>query len=137
MRWIRWALAVAGSLALLYAVTGALASRDMRLAYLRFLFLVLVGHELVLVPLAVGVGVLMGRFVPSPARAVLQAGLFLSAAVVVVGLPGVLGLGRSPDLPSALPRDYARGMLVLLAVIWIGVGARLTVDAVRTRRSPR
>lgn len=130
MRWIRVALIGAGSLALLYALQGAVSSRDMRFAYVRFLSVVLIGHELILLPLAIGVGVLIGRFAPVTIRAVVQATLFISAAIVVVGLPGVLGHDRTPDLPSALPRDYTRGMLILLAAIWISAAAALTLNAV-------
>ena len=130
MKWIRLALIGAGCLALLYALQGAVSSRDMRFAYIRFLSLVPIGHELILVPLAIAVGVLIGRFVPVTIRAVVQAALFISAAIVVVALPGVLGHGRSPDLPSALPRDYTRGMLILLAAVWISAAAILTLNAV-------
>ena len=59
----------------------------------------------------------------------IQAALLLSAAVVVAR-PGVLGYGRTPDLPSALTRDYTRGMLILLAAIWIAAAAILTLNAV-------
>jgi hypothetical protein len=144
MKWIRLALIGIGSLALLYAVSGALSSRDMRFAYVRFLSLVPVGHELILVPLAIGVGILVARLVPATiravrVRAVIQAAMFLSATIVAVALPGVLGYGRTPDLPSALTRDYTRGLLILLAAVWIGAAATLTLNAFhrsfRKRRS--
>jgi hypothetical protein len=140
MKWIRAALIGTGCLALLYALSGAVSSRDMRLAYLRFLSLVPVVHELILIPLAIGVGVLVVRFVPVTIRAVVQAALIVSAAITVIALPAVLGYGRTPDLPSALPRDYTRGLLILLAAIWIAAAATLTLNAVsralRTRQSP-
>lgn len=135
MKWIRVALVSAGCLALLYALSGAVQSRDTRFAYLRFLSLVPVGHELILVPLAIGVGVLIGRFVPVTIRAVVQAALFVSVAIFVVALPGVTGKGRTPDLPSALPRDYTRGMLILLAAVWIAAAAILTLK--RVVKKPR
>jgi hypothetical protein len=82
------------------------------------------------VPLAIGAGVLVARFAPVAIRSVIQAALFLSATLIVIALPGALGYGRTPDLPSALPRDYTRGLLILLAAVWIGAAAVLTLNAV-------
>jgi hypothetical protein len=116
-----------GSLALLYAVVGAIGSRDMRLDYLRFTVFVTAGHELLLIPLALGAGVLIGRYIPVTVRRFVQTAVILSVFVTVVALPALIGDGRSPDLPSALPRDYTRGWLILLALIWLGTLAAAAV----------
>ncbi|HCT79726.1 MAG TPA: hypothetical protein DGT23_24810 [Micromonosporaceae bacterium] len=59
--------------------------------------------------------------------------MFISTTVVVVALPAVLGYGRTGDLPSALPRDYGRGLLFVLGLIWLTAAAVLIVQAVRHR----
>jgi hypothetical protein len=133
--WIRRVLVAGGVLALAYAVFGAVMSPDLRLNYLRFLALALIGHELILAPLAIGVGVLVGRLVPVQARAIVQAALFATAVLTVIALPALVGAGRSRDLPSALPRDYPRGLLILLALVWVCALAALVVRQVRSRRS--
>jgi hypothetical protein len=136
-RWVTWtrrALIGAGVLALAYAASGILGSRDTRFAYGRFLVLVWVGHDLLVLPLALAVGVVIGQFVPVGARAIVQAAIFASAVLTVVALPAVLGYGRAPDLPSALPRNYGRGLLIVLGLIWLAAGAALTIQTIRRRR---
>ncbi|HCT76289.1 MAG TPA: hypothetical protein DGT23_06800, partial [Micromonosporaceae bacterium] len=59
--WSRRLLIGCGTVALAYAVSGAIASPDMRLTYLRFLGAVLVGHDLILLPVAIAVGVHQGN----------------------------------------------------------------------------
>jgi hypothetical protein len=128
---VRLVLISAGGAALAYAVLGVVMSHDTRLAYLRFVTLAPVGHELVLMPLALALGVLIGRFIPTTARPVVQAAIFISAVITAVALPGALGYGRSADLPSALPRDYLSGLAIILALIW---GAAAAIILVRWRR---
>lgn len=124
---MRMVLIGGGALALLYAVAGAIGSRDLRFDYLRFMTVVAAGHELLLIPITLGIGVLIGRYVPVAIRRFVQAALILSAFVTVVALPALIGNGRSPDLPSALPRDYTRGWLTLIALIWLGTLAAAAV----------
>src|SRR6266511_2419060 len=85
----------AGCLLMGYAVLGALADPDVNPpGHLAFLAAVLVGHDAVLMPLAIGVGVLLGRFA-GRVRTVLQAALFVSAVITFITLPLVLGPGRA------------------------------------------
>jgi hypothetical protein len=69
----------------------------------------LVLHDGVLMPLAIGAGALIGRFVPVRTRAAVRVAAYLSLILVVVALPFVLGFGRRPDDPSALALNYGRG----------------------------
>ncbi len=95
----RWLLGGAGCLLMGYAVLGALADPDVNPpGHLAFLAAVLVGHDAVLMPLAIGVGVLLGRFA-GRVRTVLQAALFVSAVITFITLPLVLGPGRGPRQP--------------------------------------
>jgi len=73
------------------------------------------------------------RYVPAPVRSVVHSGLFVSAAVAVIGVPLALGFGRRPDDPSALPLDYPHGLLVVLAAVWLGVAALMLARLIRPR----
>jgi hypothetical protein len=76
-------------------------------------------------PLAIGAGALIGRFVPVRTRAGVRVAAYLSLTLVVVALPFVLGFGRRPDDPSALPLNYGRGLAIALAAVWLGTAAVL------------
>jgi hypothetical protein len=80
-----------------------------------------VAHVLLLAPMIVLAGLLLGRLVPARPTPYFQAGLILGGVVTWL-LPFVLGYGRTPDLPSALPLNYGRGLLVILALIWLIIG---------------
>jgi hypothetical protein len=124
-------VAGAGVAAMGYAVAGAAGDTGVNpVGHLAFLATVLIGHDLVLMPIALGVGVLVARYAPPWARGPAQAALYASAIVTFVALPFVIGAGRRPDDPSALPLNYTRGLLVLLAAVW----AAAAVAAVRRRR---
>jgi hypothetical protein len=94
----RLVLAGVGILAMGYAVVGALTDPGERLAgHLVFLVALQAAHDLVLLPLAIGVGALVRRFTRGRVRAVVQGALIVAVAVVVVGLP--LAFGPGPGSP--------------------------------------
>lgn len=131
MRAARLVLGAAGLAGMAYAVRGLLTDDGVRLIGVgEFLLGVLVAHDLILVPLAIVVGLVVVRFVPAWARASVQGGLFASAVVTAFSLPFVIGAGRAADNPSKLPLNYGRGLLIVLAVIWLVVAAL----SVRNRR---
>jgi len=136
--WIRRALVGMGVVMLAYAFAGVLGSRDVRLPYLRFLVLAPAIHELILMPSAIAIGVLIGRFVPVAVRSTVQAALFISVVITVVALPAVLGYGRAADLPSALPRNYGRGLIIILAAVWcVALGTVVTKQLRRRQTIPK
>lgn len=103
-----------------YAVVGAVTDADVDLVGVPlFLAAVLVLHDGVFLPLVIGAGVLVDRLVPRPWRATVRAAGIVSVAVSVVALPLVLGVGRSADNPSLLPRDYGAGLLGVLVPVWL------------------
>jgi hypothetical protein len=65
---------------------------------------------------------------------VTAAAAYLSGALIAVALPLVLGLGRTPDEPSALPLNYGRGLLISLAVVWLAAAAIAATALFRRRR---
>jgi hypothetical protein len=120
----RITLGAIGLIIMLYAAASAALDNGINpVGHLAFLAIVLIGHDLVLLPVAIGVGWLVTRFAPAWARGPALAALFASAIVTFVALPFVIGAGRRPDDPSALPLNYARGLLVVLAAIWVCAAA--------------
>ena len=138
-RWIVWTrrlLVVAGSAGIVNAVVGLPSNLTLsreQSAYLRFLVLEVVVCLIVGLPAAIGVGHLLVRFVRAPYRAVLQGALLVSLMVFIVALPPLLGPGHV-GLPSALPRDYARGLAVALGLIWTTALAVIVARTVRRRK---
>jgi len=101
---------------------------------------VVAGHDGVFLPLVLAVGTLIRRV-----SHLVRAAAIVSLAVVVVAMPIVLGYGRDPNNPSALPLPYGMGLVVILAVIWVvtliivlfrRVG-RIRQNTVRIRRAPQ
>jgi hypothetical protein len=139
-RWIVWTrrvLVAVGAAAVVYAVIGLPAhltlAREQR-NYLRLLAETFLACMILLLPAVFGVGYLLGRFVPPPVRAVVQGTLFVSLIVVVTALPALLGNGHSSDLPSALPRDYAHGLALVLGLVWLTALVLIAVRIARRRR---
>lgn len=127
---VRVALVTAGLAAVAYGGYGIVGAPGgpQPLRYLLFLATVLLGHDLLVVPAALLIGALIGRFVPVGLRGLLRAGMLVSATVGLVALPFVLHRGYRPHNPSALPLDYAHGLLIVLAAVWLGIA---TVTIVR------
>ena len=135
MRWLRYGLGGLGLAAMAFAVHGALTDNGEHLSgHLAFLIGVLIADDLILLPLAIGVGWLLARYLPTWTRGSVQVGLFISAIVTAVSFPFVLGAGRLADNPSKFPRDYGQGLLIVLGVVWLGVAVWL---GFAYRRRPR
>jgi hypothetical protein len=94
--------------------------------------------DLVLVPAVLGVGLVARRLVPAAAWPAVRAGLIVTGALGVVAWPFVQGYGRDPSIPSLLNRNYAAGLAVTLAVVWVAVAlAVASRRIVRNVRDPR
>jgi hypothetical protein len=134
---MRAALAGLGVALMGYAILGAATDPDvMPVRHLGFFVVVLAVHDGVLLPVFIGIGALVHRFVPGRARAAVQAALIATAAVTLIAVPLVLGYGRLADNPSALPRDYPLGLALVLAAIWLGAGLSVIIPR-PTRRPPK
>jgi MFS family permease len=96
-------------------------------------------HDLVLVPLVLAAGAVLGR-VREPYRAPLRAAAIVIACVTFVALPMVLGLGGSAAEPSRLPLAYGTNLAVIVAAIGLFAGAavlwRRWAGPPRERRRP-
>ncbi|WP_053206103.1 hypothetical protein [Jiangella muralis] len=89
-------------------------------------------HDVLLAP-AVVAAALATRWVPVVARLPVRLGLALSALLTVLFWPVVRGWGRSPSVPSALPLDYGRNLVLVLAITWMVVAAAVVVRVLRRR----
>jgi hypothetical protein len=65
-----------------------------------------------------------------------RAALLTTAVLVAVGWPFVRGYGRSPSIPSLLPRNYATGLAAAVAVVWLIAAAWAALRLRRTRARP-
>ena len=120
---MRLLLAAAGLAAIGYGAYGWLFADGAKpLSQLLFLGAVLIGHDFVVLPLAIGAGALVTRFAPARARRPVLVAVAISGAVTLVALPFVLGKGRIADNPSAFPQHYGRNLLLILAVVWLIAG---------------
>lgn len=131
----RWVLYLAGIGVAAVGVVGILRNEHgytPPVAVATWLLGGIAGHDAVMAPLAFLLAWLIGRRLPMPARAPLGAALLTSASLALIAYPLVRGFGRSADLPSALPQDYATGLMVFLALVW---SAAALVALFRVRRA--
>ncbi len=129
-----WTLLIAGAGIVGYGLFGAWADRaDTRPADLVFwLAGAIAAHDALIAPAAIAV-VLATRWLPDAARLPVRLGLALTALLTVLFWPVVRGWGRSASVPSALPLDYGRNLVVVLALIWLVAGAVVVVRVLRGR----
>jgi Na+/melibiose symporter-like transporter len=80
-------------------------------------------HDLVVVPVAAAVALLVRRFTPRRAWPPVRSGLVATGIFVAVGWPFFRGYGRDPTNPSLLPRNYGAGVAAAVVVIWLVVAA--------------
>lgn len=114
----RLAIGTFGVLVMGYAVFGILTDTGTDPAgQLEFLAVVLVAHDLLLLPIGIVVGALVARAVPSRYRFIIHSGLWATAIAGIISLP--LAVGH----PSS--RSYPTGLLVVLAAIWLAAGVAL------------
>jgi len=117
-----WASAVAGWALIGWGVRGALHHHiDTRPAELaRFFFGGVVLHDLVLVPLVLIAGVVLGRTVRGRRKAPVQAALIISGCAALFAWPEVRDYAHVLHNPSSLPHNYTADLLVVVAVVWAG-----------------
>jgi hypothetical protein len=138
----RVALLAIGLLVLAFGVEQLLIGGDAtRLSSsLPWLVGVLVVHDALLAPAAAAVGWALTRVARRDARAataVIAIGLYVAVVLTLLALPALLTPGVS-DNPTAAPRDYSRGLAILLgldAAVTMAVAA-LMVGRDRARSSP-
>lgn len=92
-------------------------------------------HDLVLVPLTLAFATMVGGRLPARIRARATAASIATGVVLLFVYPALRGFGRLSDNPSLLPRDYAFGLAVALAVVWLTAAVWRPAIRLRRRRS--
>lgn len=92
-------------------------------------------HDLAVLPVVAAVGLLARRVASERAWPVIRWGMVTTAVIAAVAWPFVRGYGRRSSNPSLLPRDYATGTAVAIAVTWAIVGVLVVVGRWRSRRA--
>ena len=93
-------------------------------------------HDAVIAPIACAAGIVLTRLLPRGWVAPVRAGLFASAAVMIVGWAALRGYGRAkvPDNPTVDPLHYGEAVLVVLALVWSAAALWAAVAWFRSRR---
>lgn len=89
-------------------------------------------HDGIIAPLVLGIGLLLAAV---PARGTVRGALVVAGCLTMVALPVLLRPGR-PTNPSALPLDYLRNWLLVLAAVAVLTGVLLLARRL-WRRVPR
>lgn len=92
-------------------------------------------HDGLIAPVVLAVGYLVSRLVPAPARAIVQGGLVVAGAVVVIAVP--LLVKPVPSIPTVLPLDYGRSLAIVLGSVVAATASLVAVRLARTRRLAR
>ena len=132
----RWAWYLPGVLAVGWGGYGVLtaAMGPMPLSWAVFFALGIIGHDVVLAPIAIGVGFLLGRLLPPVLRAPAQIALIGTGVVLLASFAYVQGRGVSSDVPSAVPFNYAARVGVLLAALWVAAAGWAVIRVAASRR---
>lgn len=82
-------------------------------------------HDLLVAPVLILAGVLIGRAVPTRARGPVQAALVVSGIVALFAWPLVRGYGLAINNPTSLPHNYGRNLLIVLGLVWTAAAAAI------------
>ena len=91
-------------------------------------------HDFAIAPLVAAAAWGTGRLLSPRLRTPVRLGLIATAMLTVLVWPLVQGWGRRAANPSALPLDYGRNLVAVVASIWLTVLVTITVRARRARR---
>jgi uncharacterized membrane protein YedE/YeeE len=134
--WVFWPAMAIGAAVVVYGLARWApweSSVDLG-TYFRWTIGLAVFHDLVLGPAAGLAGLALAAVVRPPYRAVVQAGALVAAVTVLYSIPFVRGWGRSSN-DSVLPRDYGRGLAIVLTLVTVATIVGLVVAAVRSHRT--
>jgi hypothetical protein len=95
----------------------------------------IIGHEAIIMPTVIIIGLVAVRIVPRWARSAAQVALVVTLALIIISIPLLAFAGTFPDLPSLLPRDYWRGLLIAVGATWLLAAAVALTKRGRARRS--
>lgn len=130
-----WSCAAIGLAVLAYGVAGLLleSERTHPEQWIRWFAGSLIVHDLLLAPLVIAAGSLLVNRVRAPYRAAVQGALIASGIVTLTTWPFLRGYGLRSDNASVLPNNYALGLSIVVAVMWL-VAAGVLLGARRRSR---
>jgi hypothetical protein len=136
---VAWPIVIGGWVVMAVAVVGAVGDEALRgwASWARWIVGVAVVHDLLVLPLVVGLGWLLGRWLPVAFRVPVRTALVVGAVVTLAVWPIARRWGARADNPSILPLPVAenlRIMWLVLAIAAFGVGVVTTVR--HRRRAP-
>jgi hypothetical protein len=94
----------------------------------------LVLHDAVWLPVIAVAGAVVAFALRRAVPVVLAWAAATTAVLTLIAWPFVRGYGRRPDVPSALQRNYAHGLLVYIAITWLIAIVVVVVGRIRLRR---
>ena len=111
---------ILGWLVIWYGATRALSNRvdSNPAALIQHVIAFDLFHDLILAPVVVLIGWLLGRILPPVARGPVRAAAAMTGIILVFAYPLFRRWGVRPTNSSTLPLPYARNIVVVLAVVW-------------------
>ena len=94
-------------------------------------------HDLVWLPVVAVVGALVTVVLRRRIPLVVAWATATTMVMTLIAWPFMRGYGRRADNPSALPRNYAHGLLVYIAVTWLICIVALSIGRIRRIRPTR
>ena len=134
-----WALGIIGVAVMAFGTWGLFSdsARTHPSQWIRWFVGSALVHDLVIAPLVFGIAVFLVRRIPPKYRSIVQGGLIASGIVLLSTYPLLRGYGRRPDDPSALPNNYAAGIVMVVGVIWIAAATLALRAFLRARADGR
>lgn len=126
-----WVTTAIGWTIIAFGVRGLLQHRlETRPANLAlFVALSALLHDLILAPVVLAVGVIVSRLPRGKPKAYIQTALVMSGIVALFAYPAVRGYGHSlPNTPGYLPHNYTADLGLVVAGIWVCVGAAYVIN---------
>lgn len=137
--WLFWPAALLGAAVVGYGLLrwAPWDSRSIDLGtYVRWTVGLAVVHDLLFAPIVGLLGYGIARAVPRTYRATVQGAAIVAGITILFSIPFVRGWGRNSNT-SALPRDYAQGLTIILVLIGAVTVGLLIRDHLRARATER
>jgi len=117
-----WVMAAAGLPLMFFGFFGVFneAPRTNPTHWFAWFLGVALFHDFVIAPVVFGVGVVLKKGLPLRVRTAVQAGLVVSALVVLISLPGLGGFGKHKLNATILPNDYVSGLAIVVSIAFGG-----------------
>jgi hypothetical protein len=116
-----WSGAAVGLAVVAYGVGGLFVEgeRTHPEQWIRWFAGSLIVHDFVVMPLVVAAGVVLAKRVHAPYRAAIQGALIATGIVILTVWPFLRGYGLRSDNRSVLPNNYALGVSMVVAAVWL------------------